>query len=57
MEQITDVVIFYGGIALAGGSALAALILVFIFKNKKRILRAELDKEYGKCGESNTIHQ
>ena len=57
MEQITDVVIFYGGITLAGGSALAALILIFVFKNKKRILRAELDKEYGKCSESNTNHR
>lgn len=47
MEQITDIVIFYGGIALAGGSVLAALISVFVFKSKKRNLNAELDKEYG----------
>lgn len=52
MEQITDIVIFYGGIALAGGSALAGLISIFVFKSKKRNLNAELDKEYGERNEN-----
>lgn len=48
MEWLTNEMIFYGGIATAGVSALAAIIFLFIFKMKKIKLNAQLDQEYGK---------
>lgn len=48
MDLISDSVIFYGGIVLAGVSALIALISIPVFLGRKRRLRAELDEEYGK---------
>lgn len=48
MEWLTDEIMFYGGVAVAGGSALAAIIFFCIFKVKKIKLNAQLDREYGK---------
>lgn len=48
MELISDSVIFYGGIALAGVSALLAIISIPVFLGRKKRLRMELDEEYGK---------
>lgn len=48
MEFISDSVIFYVGIALAGVSALLAIISIPVFLGRKRRLGMELDEEYGK---------
>lgn len=47
MEWITNEMLFYGGILLAGISALLAIIFFCISKVKSAKLNAQLDKEYG----------
>ena len=47
MEWLTDNVLFYGGIAVAGASVLAAAAAFFILSTKKRTLIKKLAEEYG----------
>lgn len=48
MEWLTDEFMFYGGMALAGGTLLAGLLYFCISQIKKTRLNAQLDEEYGK---------
>lgn len=48
MNWITDEMLFYGGIAAAGGSLLASIVCFAAFKIQKIRLDSQLDEEYGK---------
>ena len=45
---VTDQTLFYGGMALAGGSALAAFLFFCVFQIRRIRLNARLDAEYGR---------
>lgn len=47
MGFITDEMLFYGGIAVAGGALLLLLIYGCVSQMKKIQLNARLDAEYG----------
>lgn len=47
MGWITNEMMFYGGIILAGSSALLAIIFFCIFKVKSIKLNTQLNREYG----------
>lgn len=47
MEGITNEIMFYGGIILAGSSALLTIIFFCISKVKAIKLNAQLNLEYG----------
>lgn len=47
MEWMTNELLFYGGMAAAGGSLLALILFLCISQVKKVRLNARLDAEYG----------
>lgn len=47
MSWMTDEVLFYGGIVVAGASAVAAVFLAFLSKISSMRLKGCLDAEYG----------
>lgn len=47
MEWITNEMLFYGGMILAGGSALLTIIFFCISKIRSIKLKNQLDLEYG----------
>ena len=48
IDGLTNEILFYGGLAIAGGTLLAAFIYLCIWHIKKVRLDAQLDVEYGK---------
>ncbi len=48
MAEMTDELLFYGGLILAGGSLVTAVFCFCIFQMNKIRLIARLDMEYGK---------
>lgn len=47
MWPIPDVVVLYGGLALAGVSALGLLVGLVVLQGRARLLGRQLDEEYG----------
>lgn len=50
MSWISNEMMFYGGLILAGSTVLLAIIFFCISKVKSTRLNAQLDKEYGEKG-------
>lgn len=50
MVWISNEMMFYGGLILAGSSVLLAIIFFCLSKVKSVKLNAQLDKEYGEKG-------
>ncbi len=48
IDGLTNEILFYGGLAIAGGTLLVAFIYLSISHIKKIRLDAQLDAEYGK---------
>ena len=48
MEWLTNELMFYGGIAVAGGSAVLAVLCFCVSQFNKVRLNIQLDAEYGK---------
>jgi hypothetical protein len=48
IDGLTNEILFYGGLAIAGGTLFAAFIYLSISHIKKIRLDAQLDAEYGK---------
>lgn len=48
MEWLTDELLFYGGIALAGGALLLSIVSFLILQIHSIRLNGQLDEEYGK---------
>ena len=48
IDGLTNEILFYGGLAIAGGTLFAAFICLSISHIKKIRLDAQLDAEYGK---------
>ena len=47
MILVSDSVLLYGGLCLAGGAVVAAAVYAFVWRARARRLNAELDAEYG----------
>ena len=48
MELLTNEVLLYAGLSVAAAAVLAAVVLVFVLRLKRRRLNAVFDIEYGK---------
>lgn len=48
MAGLTNEMLFYGGLIVAGGSLLGFLFFVFVLQIRRIRLNSKLDEEYGK---------
>jgi hypothetical protein len=47
MDQDVGELLFYGGLIVAAGALLVAIVLLCVYKVKSTRLKAQFDREYG----------